>query len=46
MYSSIEIEIISNKNKLGHFINIHYKENKKYFHIYFDDNTEEVKRNY
>jgi len=43
-YSSIEIEIISIKNKYGKFINIE-KEDKKYYHIYFNDNKEkEIKR--
>ena len=41
----IEIEIIPVKNKYGPFINIK-KEDEKYYHIYFDDNTEEIRRNY
>ena len=45
MYSSIEIEIKPVKNKYGKFINIK-KENEKYYHIYFNDNEEEIKRNY
>ena len=36
-YSSIELDIIPMKGKYGKFINIK-KENKKYFHIYFNDN--------
>ena len=45
LYSSIEIEINPIKNEYGKFINIK-KENEKYFHIYFDNNKEEIKRNY
>ena len=44
IYSSIEIEIKPVNNKYGEFINM--KENEKYFHIYFNDNKEEIKRNY
>ena len=36
-YSSIELDIIPMKGKYGKFINIK-KEDKKYFHIYFNDN--------
>ena len=43
--SLIEIEIIPVKNKYGLFINIK-KEEEKYYHIYFDNNKEEIKRNY
>ena len=44
-YSSIEIEIIPKKGKYGKFINI--KENDKlYYHIYFNDNNEEIKNKY
>ena len=42
IYSSIEIEIKPVKNKYGNFINM----NDKYYHIYFNDNKEEIKRNY
>ena len=31
-------------NKFGKFINMN--ENEKYYHIYFNDNEEEIKRNY
>ena len=41
-YTKIEIELIPFKNKFGKFINITNKE--KYFHIYFNDNEEEIKR--
>ena len=44
-YSSIEIEIKPVNIKNGKFINIK-NENKKYYHIYFNDNKEEIKRNY
>ena len=36
LYSSIELEIIPIQNKYGSFINIK-KEDKKYFHLYFND---------
>ena len=42
-YSLIEIEIIPKKKGKGKFININ-KEDKQYYHIYFNDNKEEVKR--
>ena len=45
IYSSIEIEIKPIKNEYGKFINI-VKENEIYYHIYFNDNKEEIKRNY
>ena len=44
-YSSIEIEIIPAKGEYGEFINI--KENNElYYHIYFNDNKEEIKNKY
>ena len=44
-YREIEIEIIPNKGGYGKFINI--KENDKlYYHIYFNDNKEEIKNKY
>ena len=44
-YSSIEIEIIPAKDEYGEFINI--KENDElYYHIYFNDNKEEIKNKY
>ena len=42
-FSSIELEIIPNKIKYSSFIDIK-EENKKYFHIYFNDNKKETKR--
>ena len=44
-YSSIEIEIKPVKNKYGKFINIK-NECEKYYHSYFNNNIEEIKRNY
>ena len=44
-YSSIEIEIIPTKCKYGKFINIK-KGEKIYYHIYFNNNEKEIKRNY
>ena len=45
-YSEIAIEIIPIQNKYGNFININNKEDKKYYHIYFDEKTEEIHRTY
>ena len=42
-FSSIELEIIPNKIEYSSFIDIK-EENKKYFHIYFNDNKKETKR--
>ena len=45
-YSSIELDIIPMKDKCGKFININ-EEDKKYFHIYFNDNKKkEIERTY
>ena len=41
----IEIEIIPFKNKYDKFINIS-KNDKLYYHIYFNDNKEEIKNKY
>ena len=46
IYSLIEIEIIPAQNKYGEFICIDNKNDGKYYHIYFNDNEEEVKRTY
>ena len=43
IYSTIEIEIKSVNNKYGTFINI-IKEKEIYFHIYFNNNKEEIKK--
>ena len=42
-FSSIELEIIPIQNAYGSFINIK-EEDDKYFHIYFNDNNEEIKK--
>ena len=41
-FTPIEIEIIPTKDKYGEFIYIN-KNNKLYYHIYFNDNKEEIK---
>ena len=41
--SSIEIELMISDDKYGIFINI---TDKNYYHIYFDNSEEEIKRNY
>ena len=43
IYSPIEIEIKPVNNKYGTFININ-KEKEIYFHIYFNNNKEEIKK--
>ena len=45
IYSSIEIEIKPVNNEYGKFINMN-ENDKKYYHIYFNGNKEEIKRNY
>ena len=45
LYSLIEIEIKPFNNKYGKFINIDEK-NEIYYHIYFNDDKKEIKRNY
>ena len=44
-YCEIEIEIIPIKDKYGKFIYIKEKD-KLYYHIYFNDNNEEIKNKY
>ena len=44
-YSSIEIEIKPVNNKYVNFINIK-KEEELYYHIYFNNNEQEIKRYY
>ena len=44
-YSSIEIEIKPINNEYGRFIN-YKKKDEKYFHIYFNNNKKEIKRNH
>jgi len=43
--SDIELEIIPDEMEYGQFININNEE-KNYYHIYFDNNKEEIKRVY
>ena len=43
--SSIEVELKIDEKKYGLFVNIPHKE-EEYYHIYFDDSNEEIKRNY
>ena len=45
IYSSIEIEITPVKSKYGRFININ-KNDEIFYHIYFNDNKEEIKNKY
>ena len=42
-FSSIELEIIPIQNKYGPFIKIK-KKDRKYFHIYFNDNKKQIKK--
>ena len=44
-YGEIEIEIIPKKGKYGEFININ-ENDELYYHIYFNDNKEEIKNQY
>ena len=44
-FTPIEIEIIPTKDKYGRFININ-ENDKLYYHIYFNDNKEEIKNKY
>ena len=43
-FTPIEIEIIPRKDKYGKFINIDNKD-ELYYHIYFNDNKKEIKKN-
>ena len=45
LYSLIEIELKISRYNHGNFINISDDE-KEYYHIYFDNSKEEIKRNY
>jgi len=45
-FTPIEIEVIPLKNKYGKFININAISDVSYFHIYFNDNKEEIKEYY
>ena len=44
-FTPIEIEIIPKKGEYGKFINVN-KKDKSYYHIYFNDNIEEIKNKY
>ena len=44
--SSIKIEIIPTKDKYGRFINLSNKVDRLYYHIFFNDNEEEIKNKY
>ena len=44
-FTPIEIEIIPTKDKYGRFIKIN-ENDKVYYHIYFNDNKEEIKNKY
>ena len=44
-FTPIEIEIIPTKGKYGRFININ-ENDELYYHIYFNDNKEEIKNKY
>ena len=46
IFSKIEIEIIPKENTYGKFINISNKNIQSNYLIYFNDNKEEIKRNY
>ena len=45
LYSSIEIELKLVDNNYGKFINIP-DDDKEYYHLYFNNSNEEIKRNY
>ena len=45
-FTPIEIEVIPLKNKYGKFININAISDVSHFHIYFNDNKEEIKEYY
>ena len=44
-FTPIEIEILPTKDKYGKFININ-ENDKLFYHIYFNDNKEEIKNKY
>jgi len=44
-FTTIEIEVTPCKNGYGRFINIINKEEEPYYHIYFNESKEEIKRN-
>ena len=46
VYCEIGIELIPALNQYGKFINFIKREDKSYYHIYFDNNQKEMKRNF
>ena len=44
-FSTIEIEVIPAENKFGNFINFNNKEQKNFYHIYFNDSVKEINKN-
>ena len=52
LYNQIEIEIIPDMSKISEdgnknkFINIKEESEKSFYHIYFNESNEEIKRNY
>ena len=44
LYSTIELEIKVIERKKGNFIYIEEEKDKPYFHIYFNDNLKEIKK--
>jgi len=45
LFSSIEIEVTPIKYKYSQFININAEKKESHYHIYFNDDKEEIKRN-
>ena len=45
IYACTKVEIIPIKDKCGKFINVN-EDDKKYYHIYFNDSKEEIKNKY
>ena len=43
LFSQIELEIVPNNN-YGKFINIRHEDEKPYFHVYFNDEEQELQR--
>ena len=46
LYSSIIIEIIPDNEIYGEFVNIINKEEEIYYHIFFNDDSKEIQKNY
>ena len=45
-YTEVELEIIPCDNKYTKFINIVNEQDRAYYHIFFNDNKNEIKREY